>query len=480
MLDLRNDRPPELLGGSVVWKPQPGPQTLFCACGFREVLYGGAAGGGKSDALIGDFSQGIFQYGSAWRGLIARRSFPQLEEIERRCIEIFSPVFGIDSYKVGRRTWEFETPRGTATLMLRALEKDVDAHKFQGHQFTYLGFDELTHWPSDYIYEFLAKTRLRSPHGAPCYVRATSNPGGVGHIWVKRRFMQDDHGGRVAPLTPIHYVGASGRKYTRIFIPAKLTDNKILMENDPAYIDQLDAIADPIMRRALLLGDWDVVAGAAFPEFRRDIHVIEDKPPDLGARHWRGGDWGSAKPYSILWLQQNYDGKIVVWNMIKGMGDKPGEGSRETPEQVREKIEDLEASHEVHVTEGWLDSSCFSADETEYDVAKGLGGMKLGWRAAAKGPGSRIRHKNVVHDYLKVVNGESRLQIMERCEPLIATLMSLPRSKTNVEDVDTEADDHDYDALRYALAKNSLTIGRRRGPDNAQRVVSRYNEQVMG
>lgn len=481
MVDISVGLPPKLLGDgeSVVWRPQSGPQTLFCACGFRECLYGGAAGGGKSDALIGDFSMGIFQYGGAWRGMIARQSFPQLEEIERRCMEIFSPVFGASSYKVGRRTWEFETPRGVATLMLRALEKDEDAHKFQGHQFTYLGFDELTHWPSDYVYEFLVKTRLRSPHGAPCYVRATANPGGPGHTWVKRRFMEDDNGRPVQALTPIHYVGRSGARYTRIFIPARLTDNKILMENDPAYIDQLDAIRDPVMRRALLLGDWDIIRGAAFPEFRREVHVIENKAPDPKAKHWRSMDWGLAKPYSCLWYQQDYDGDVVIWNQLKGCGEKAGEGSRETPEQVMVKIMDLEDNHELNVTEGWLDGACFSADQTENDIAKQLGGLKMGWRAAAKGPGSRVRHKQLVHDMLKVVNGQSRLRIMERCEPLITTLTTIQRSKNNPEDVDTDGDDHDFDSLRYGLAKNSLTAGRFRASRDARAKVARYNEGVV-
>jgi len=383
---------------------------MFCACPFREVLYGGAAGGGKSDALIGDYSQGIFQYGSGWRGLIVRRSFPQLEEIERRCLEIFSPVFGSDCYKVGRRIWEFPTPKGTATLMLRALEKNDDAHKHQGHQFTYFGVDELTQFPSDYVYEYIARTRVRSPEGAPCYIRATANPGGVGHTWVKRRFMMDDAGKRVPPLTPIHWTGLSGERYSRIFIPAKLTDNKILMRNDPTYIDQLDSIKDPIMRRALMLGDWDIVAGAAFPEFRRDIHVIPNADPDPTARHWRGMDWGTAHPYSCLWFQQLSDGTIQIWNMIRGSGDKddPNVGSREDPEDVGAKIADIEEAYKLWIREGWLDSACFSADETENDIAKRLGGTKMGWRAATKGSGSRIRHKQIIHHYLRVINGQMR------------------------------------------------------------------------
>ena len=241
----------------VVWKPQPGPQTSFVTCPFEEALYGGAAGGGKSDALLGDFASGIELYGGAWKGILFRRSFPQLEELEARAIEIFSPFYGIESYKRARHTWEFKTAKGTATLQFRALEDKSDVYKFQGHQFTWIGFDELTQWPSDFWLEYLL-TRLRSPHGVPCFLRAATNPGGVGHSWVKERYLI----GRVPPMTPIRVKLPSGAVRTRIFIPAKLDDNKILMQNDPGYLDRLSSISDPLLRRALRDGDWDIFAGA--------------------------------------------------------------------------------------------------------------------------------------------------------------------------------------------------------------------------
>ena len=109
----------------VIWMPQPGPQTAFVSCPYEEVLYGGSAGGGKSDALIGDFSAGIEQWGGAWHGVIARRTFPQLAEIEKRCLEILSPHYGASSYKRSTHTWHLPTSKGESTLKLAAIDDEI-------------------------------------------------------------------------------------------------------------------------------------------------------------------------------------------------------------------------------------------------------------------------------------------------------------------------------------------------------------------
>jgi hypothetical protein len=146
----------------VLWGPQPGPQTLFLSCRYKEVLFGGQAGGGKSDALIGDCLHGVFQYGSAWRAILFRNEYPNIEELEGRCLELFTPIWGDGCYKVGRKRFELDTEKGTAILSLRAMDERKAVYKYQGHQFSWIGFDELTQWPSDWWYEYLL-SRLRSP-----------------------------------------------------------------------------------------------------------------------------------------------------------------------------------------------------------------------------------------------------------------------------------------------------------------------------
>jgi len=438
----------------VVWKPQPGPQTAFMLCPYREVLYGGAAGGGKSDALIGDFAAGIEQYGGSWHGVLCRRSFPQLAEIEKRCLEIFSPHYGPGSYKRSSRTWFFHTAKGLSTLKLSSIDDDIKVIDHQGHQYSWIGMDEATQWPSDAVLEYLI-TRLRSPkeveglgRGAPTYVRLTANPGGVGHNWVKDRFrigVQD-------PMVPFDVRDSKGRAYKRVFIPAKLKDNLILMKNDPMYESVLDGIADPILRRALRDGDWNIAAGAAFPEFRPDIHVMPRRMEvPGGVRMIRSVDWGYERPYGGLWGFGNYDGDMEICHELYGQGPKVNQGSRESPEVVLHKIQEIEKRFGWDVKKAWLDPQCWAQDGGT-TIFQMLGGPKMRWAPWPKGPGSRKIQKQVVHKYLQVVNGKPRLRIWDCCPHLIRTLSTVPLDPRDPEDVDSNAEDHLYDALRGMLA----------------------------
>ena len=438
----------------VIWTPQPGPQTAFIQCPYREVLYGGAAGGGKSDALIGDFASGIEQYGNSWHGVLCRRSFPQLAEIEKRCLEIFSPNYGQSSYKRSIKTWNFDTERGLSTLKLASIDDEIKVIDHQGQQYSWICMDEATQWPSDAVIEYLIN-RLRSPKeveglgkGSPTYIRLTANPGGVGHNWVKDRFnigVQDD-------MTPFTVNSSKGHKYERVFIPAKLKDNLILMKNDPMYEAVLDGIADPILRRALRDGDWNIAAGAAFPEFDPVYHVIPDREIPTGVRVWRSMDWGYDKPFSVLWFYADFDGYIYVINEIYGQGAKVNQGLRQSPERVAERIREVEERYGWDVKQAYLDSQCWAQDggQTLYHL---LGGPKMRWSPWPKGAGSRHTQKQVVHQYLQIVNGRPRLQIFGRCKHLIRTMSTIPLDRRDVEDVDTNAEDHAYDALRGGLAQ---------------------------
>jgi hypothetical protein len=449
------------------------------SCPYFEVLYGGAAGGGKTDALIGDYAAGIEKYGSAWRGVIFRRTYGMLEEIETRSLEIFSPVYGDKCYSIGKKTWTF--PNG-ATLRLRFLDDQKDTLQYQGKQYNWVGWDELTQWPTDYEYDYLL-SRTRSAQGAPRYFRATSNPGGPGHGWVKKRFID--------PVPPNECnvswgtdIEGNAVKRTRVFIPAKLRDNKILTKNDPGYFDLLNQLSDPVMRAALRDGSWDVFAGMAFGEFNRDVHVIPSAPVPENVRIWRACDWGYDKPYCVLWFYSNFDGEIVVFNEMYSKGAREGMGTKEAAAQVREKIETFEATNNHWVPIGYLDPQCWAAHDDVNSIFHNLGGASLGWQKWDKGPGSRVIQKQTVHDYLKVVNGSSRLKIMDRCVNLIRTLPSLPLDASNSEDVDSSAEDHAYDALRGGLVRRVPTREDRRRVNglrtrNAAR-RQRYGSQFGG
>lgn len=438
----------------VIWQPQKGPQEVMLSCPYPELLYGGAAGGGKTDCLLGDYAAGIESYRRAWKGVIFRRSYPMLEEIESRSLEIFGPAYGERCYSIGNKEWKF--PNG-AVLQFRFIDKDKDVYTYQGQQYVWIGWDELTQWPTPFCYTYLF-TRQRSAKGAPCFTRATSNPGGPGHLWVKERFKI----GEVAPTAAINTVMPSGRTATRVFIPAKVTDNHILIANDPMYLDRLEMLSDPVMRRALRDGDWNIFAGQAFPEWNPDIHVVDDGPVPEGVTMWRACDWGFEKPYSVLWFYADFDGNITVCNEMYGQGDQVNTGSKEAAASVRERIETLEEEMNWWVPTGYLDPQCWAMHNTEPSIYEHLGGPSLNWQKWAKGPNSRKNQKAVVHDYLKVVNGKSRLRIMKRCKHLIRTLPTLPLSERDPEDIDTDAEDHSYDTLRGGLVKKVMTRDERR------------------
>jgi hypothetical protein len=279
-------------GFTEIWQPQPGPQSLaVAACFVGELLFGGARGGGKSDFLLGDFLQDV-HLGPIWRGIIFRRSYPELEELITRAKEIYLPLGA--QYKVADKTFVF--PSG-ATLKMRHIESEADADLYQGHQYTWIGWDELGNWANLNAYNKL-KACLRSAHGvANKRIRASANPGGIGHHAVKNYFIDPAPTG----MQLIQNIDEDGTITTRMFIPSRVYDNKILMQNDPGYISRLREIGSPELVKAWLSGDWNVITGAYFPEFSTEKHVLRPFEIPSYWMRFRSMDWGSASPFSVHW-----------------------------------------------------------------------------------------------------------------------------------------------------------------------------------
>lgn len=228
---------------NVVWKPQPGPQSKLLTCPVPDIFFGGARGGGKTDGVLGKCLSHAQIWNEHAKMILFRRSTPELEEVQRRATEIYTPL-GCD-YKVGKRLWTM--PNG-ATLKMRFLENDQDATKYQGHSYTLAIFDELGNWPSPEPIDKIRAT-LRSAHGVKCQFIATGNPGGLGQDWIKERYIKPSQ-----PLKPFY---DEQKRTWRVFIPSRLTDNKILLENDPTYIDRLRSSGPSWLVKAWLDGDWD-------------------------------------------------------------------------------------------------------------------------------------------------------------------------------------------------------------------------------
>ncbi len=211
---------------SIIWTPQKGPQTALLTCPIEDILYGGARGGGKTDGFLGKWAMRSEIYGKHCKGLFVRRSMPELDEVIGRSQEIYTPLGA--TWKAQKSSWIM--PNG-AMLRLRSLERDADAGKYQGHSYTDVYIDEGGNFPDPAPIDKLNAT-LRNPHGIPATFNISANPGGPGHEWIKKRYIDPCFAG-MTPVTD-ETTGAQ-----RIYIPSKLQDNRLLMDGDPGYIARL-------------------------------------------------------------------------------------------------------------------------------------------------------------------------------------------------------------------------------------------------
>ena len=411
---------------NILFEPNIGPQTEFLAAAEKDVLYGGAAGGGKSYAMLVDPLR--FCHRSAHRGLILRRTMPELRELIDKSRELYPRAFPGARFREVEKVWNF--PSG-AKIEFGFLERDADVYRYQGQSYSWIGFDEITHLPTEFGWNYLS-SRLRTPDSEITpYLRCTANPGGVGAHWVKKRY--------VDPNEPNNsFRGADG--LTRKFIPARLDDNPYLA-TDGRYEEMLKALP-PVQRRQLLEGNWDITEGAAFTEFDTDAHII---PPFQIPVHWervKGIDYGYSSESACIWSAvDSSDGTLIIYRELyrKNL----------TGVDLGEMITQMELEDPFSV-QGVLDTSAWAKTGTTGPTvgeALQLAGHKL--RRADK---NRIQGKIQIHEYLKLQqSGRPRLQIFNSCPNLIRELQSIPLDKNNPEDVDTHAPDHAYDALRYLI-----------------------------
>jgi len=239
---------------------------MLISCPVPDILFGGARGGGKTDALIGDWLAHAGRYGKDAKGILFRRSMPELEEVQARMREIFTMLRA--EYASQQRTWLMSNG---ATLKLRFLESDDDSDKYQGHQYTWTGFDEIGNYPNPAPIDKIRAT-LRSAAGVPVRFLATANPGGKGHDWIKERY--------ILPAPPMTPFWSEAQKTQRIFIPSKLIDNRILLENDPGYADRLMGSGPSWLVRAWLDGDWNAKQEGGIFKLQW-WQYWRDEPPEL-------------------------------------------------------------------------------------------------------------------------------------------------------------------------------------------------------
>ncbi len=438
---------------NVLWAPQEGPQTALLQCPIFEVFYGGARGGGKTESSIGDWLQHSSEYGEAAIGIFVRRKFKQLAEVIARTKQIFPKMGG----KYNEQKAEWRMPGG-GRLKFVYLERDSDAEEYQGHNYTRVYVEEVTNFPTPGPIDKLRAT-LRSGTGVPVGMRLTGNPGGPGHNWVKARYIDPEPlGYKIIAESCDVMIDDVLRTVSleRVFIPSKLGDNMLLLRNDPTYVLRLRQSGSEALVKAWLEGNWDIVDGAYFDidEERhvKDRGIIRFAPPQTV--RFRSFDWGSAKPFSVGWwaiadgtwpkseledpLPYGAIFRYREWYGASGVN----KGLNMTADKVAEKIEEMERNERIRYAVA--DPSIFIRNGGP-SIAESMARNK--WRRAdnKRAPGwEQVRQR------LQGENGIPMMYFADSCEDTLRTLPVLQHDEDDIEDLDTDGEDHAADEIRYA------------------------------
>lgn len=296
----------------VLWTPWPGFQTLACECGADDALLGGAAGPGKTDILI---LWGLrFAHKPWFRGLVLRRTLDELGEISERLAAIIPRMFAGAKFSEQKKCWTF--PAG-GNLRYGYCDRFKDIEQYMGRQYTYIAWDEVGQVPEEkWIVKLMSRLRSPDPEGQQfCFFRASANPGGEGHGWLKRRYILPCGKSGERVVTVVEKL-PDGRevKMTRAFVPGRVKDNPILY-NDPKYMARLNALPER-ERKALMDGDWDAAGGLAYEELTWESHSIPDQPiPDYW-QHFGGYDWGFAHWAVFVHMAKAPDGTLVTVDTV--------------------------------------------------------------------------------------------------------------------------------------------------------------------
>lgn len=466
------------------WTPQEGSQRAFLECPVTEVLYEGTRGPGKTDALLMDFAQDCGKgWGAEWRGILFRQTYPQLSDVITKSKKWFPRLFAGIKYNEGRHEWVWPTDE---TLRFAYGNREDDYWNYHGHSWPWLGFEEITTWPTLSFYlRMFACCRSTKP-GMPRKIRSTTNPYGPGHNIVKMRFHLPVAPGQMyGPLIEDFRDGI--REPDRIAIHGDLDENRILKHADPDYRRNIVAAAkgNKALLAAWLDGSWDIVAGGMFDDvWDPKIHVVPNFEIPHSWRVDRSFDWGSSKPFSVGWWAES-DGSDLklpsgrVCSTVRGdlfrLGEwygwsgEPNEGLRYTNTQIAEGIIQRELSMGIHgrCKAGPADASIFKTENgvsyaAELMTPLLVGGQKrrLRFVSSNSAPGTRVMGWNIMRarmlNALPSAHKGPRefpgLFVMGRCEQFRRTVPVLPRDMDrNPDDVDSDTEDHIGDETRYRI-----------------------------
>ncbi len=396
-------------------------QLTFIEATESEVLFGGAAGGGKSYGQVADAMLFALRYPRS-RQLILRRTFPELEKSLIRTSLALYPR-GIYTFNASSHTGKF---KNGSTLDFGYCGGEADVYQYQSAEYDVIRFDELTHFTENqYVYLI---SRVRGANGYPKQIKSTTNPGGVGHVWVKKRFIEPSESGKA-------FVGSDGMR--RIFLPSLLDDNSFLSKSDPNYRNRLLALPER-EKKALLYGDWNIFDGQYFDEFDERIHVISPFEIPSHWRKYRTIDYGLDR-LACLWVALAPDGKVYVYRELC-ISNLPISAAASMILEKTPRGEDIYATLAPPDLWGRSQESGKSKatlfSEFGLNFTKTSNDRECGWLA--------------VKELLRKRESGTRLKIFSTCRELIRCLPALVADKLRPTDCSTEPHDitHAPDALR--------------------------------
>lgn len=461
-----------------VWAPQPGSQEAFLECPIYECLYTGTRGPGKTDALLMDFAQEVGQgWGSDWNGVLFRRTYPELQDVIDKSKKWFPRIWPAAQYNEAKNFWKWPTGE---ILYFRHFLKEADYWKYHGHSYPWIGWEELTTWPNDWCFKKMFSCSRSTAMGIPIRIRSTTNPYGVGHNWVKTRYRLPIPGNKMVGQVIRNSRDLDGHlEPPRVVIHGDLYENKILLTAQPDYIQNIRASArNQSEIKAWIEGSWDIVAGGMLDDvWDPAVHVVSI-PVRAFPKGWkfdRAYDHGQSKPFSVGWYAES-NGEPFEWEgkwygHIKGdtfrIGEwygsngRPNEGLRMLSSTIAEGILDREDDMGLkgRVRPGPADSSIFDDFEPNKSVAGDMQKIGVRWEAADKGPGSRkqgweqLRKALSNAKYKHGTREKPGLFICDSCPHFIRTVPILPRDDKDLDDVNTDSEDHIGDEVRYRVRR---------------------------
>lgn len=527
---------------NIVWKPLPGSQTLLMSCPAHHILLGGSRGGGKTESQLMRFRARVGQgYGRFWRGIIMDRAYKNLDDMVSKSMRLFTKFNDGAKFMSSKADYKWVWPSGEE-LMFRVGKDEEDYWDYHGQEFPYIGYNELTRWPNLDLYDKMMSCNRSSfrPEDYPQYINgrlyekdgtilfvdrrhkhaieyllpkiplevvSTTNPHGIGHGAVKKRFIDPVQPGRIL-RTSVNVFNPQTQSDTvvtklQVYLFSSYRENKYLT---PEYVAELETISDPNLRKAWLFGSWDIVSGGIFDGYwDASVHVIRPFAIPINWKITRSFDYGSSAPFSVGWWAISDGSDVVLADgsvMATVRGDcfriaewygttgKTNEGLKMLASDIAAGIIERELALGIHsrVVPGPADNSIWdvvNGNSIAADMIKPvrvngrLYSKGVDWIRSDKSKGSRVggwlriqamldaaKVKKVplvgMEDVLVPVPREKPgLFFFNTCKHVKDLLPTLPRDEKNPDDVDTDAEDHLGDEIRYFVL--SLNSGARGG-----------------